>query len=65
VIKEFVMAKTTMIKGEQDFRSEQDMRTLIEAERIKRDKGRLSRAMKKAKEERAALGKVVDGSKED
>ena len=36
-------------KMEQKYQAESDMRTLIEAERIKRDKGRLSRAMKMLK----------------
>ena len=43
-----------------DFQAENDMRTLIDAEKVKKDKGRMSAALKKGKEQRAALDSVVD-----
>ena len=49
---------------EGDFQAENDMRTLIDAEKIKKDKGRMSAALKKSKEQRAALDSVVDKKKE-
>ena len=56
------MAKLT--KADKDFQAQDDMRTLIEAEKIKRDKKRLSAATSKAKEQRAALSVVIDKKKE-
>ena len=53
------------VPSEEDFRSESDMRTLIEAERIKLDKGRMSAALKKGKEQRDALTQVVDNEKKE
>ena len=50
--------------SEADFRAESDMRSLIEAEKIKKDKGRMSAAMKKGREQRDALTSVVDKTKE-
>ena len=47
-----------------EFRAESDMRSLIEAEKIKKDKGRMSAALKKGKEQRDALTNVVDKKKE-
>ncbi len=47
-----------------DFRAESDMRSLIEAEKIKKDKGRMSAALKKGKEQRVALESVIDKKKE-
>ena len=41
-----------------DFESEQDVRTLLNAEKIKGDKTRLKRAMKKARDQMSALEKV-------
>ena len=49
---------------EADFRAESDMRSLIESEKIKRDKKRMSAAMKKGREQRDALASVVDKKKE-
>ena len=57
------MAKTANIPSEEDFHAESDMRTLIEAERIKLNKGRMSAALKKGREQRDALSKVVDKKK--
>ena len=45
-------------KTEQDFEAESDLRSLIESEKIKKDKSRLKRAMAKAKEQMAALKNV-------
>ena len=47
-----------------DWQAENDMRTLIDAEKIKKDKGRMSAAMKKGKEQRVALESVIDKKKE-
>ncbi len=55
---------TSHVPSEEDFRAESDMRTLIEAEKIKKDKGRMSAALKKGKEQRDALASVVDEKKE-
>jgi hypothetical protein len=54
------MAKKTNVPSEADFRAEGDMRSLIEAEKIKKDKGRMSAALKKGREQRDALASVVD-----
>ena len=43
---------------EQQFQAEQDVRTMVDAEKIKKDKKRLGRAMKEAKKQAAALAKV-------
>ena len=40
------------------FHAESDMRTLVDAEKIKRDPQRLNAAKKMAKEQREALAKV-------
>lgn len=40
------------------FQAESDVRSLVEAEKIKRNKNRMAAAMKMAKEQRAALDKV-------
>ena len=50
--------------SDEDFRAENDMRTLIDSEKIKKDKGRMSAALKKGREQRAALDSVVDKKKE-
>lgn len=48
----------------QEFQAEDDVRTLINAEKIKRDKPRLKRALVKAKEQREALAAVTSETKE-
>ena len=50
--------------SDEDFRAENDMRTLIDAEKIKKDRGRMSAALKKGKEQRVALESVIDKKKE-
>ncbi len=55
---------TSHVSTEEDFRAESDMRTLIESEKIKLDKGRMSAALKKGREQRDALVSVVDKKKE-
>ena len=55
---------TSHIPSEVDFQAESDMRSLIESEKIKKDKGRMSAAMKKGREQRDALASVVDEKKE-
>ena len=52
------------VPSEADFRAESDMRSLIEAEKIKKDKGRMSAALRKGREQRDALASVVDKKKE-
>lgn len=47
------------MKAENDWEAESDLRTLIEAEKIKADKQRLKRAMAKRKELQTALGKMA------
>ena len=52
------MAKTVGLSSdEKDWRAEDDLRTLIEAEKIKQDKARLKAAMTKKRE----LSKALDG----
>ena len=55
---------TAVVDSDEDFRAEQDMRTLINAEKIKKDRGRMSAALKKGKEQRVALESVIDKKKE-
>ena len=54
------MNKAEMAKQERDWQAEADVRTLIEAEKIKKDKTRLATAMKKHKEMVADLMKVKE-----
>lgn len=51
------MAKS-MVSQEKDWRAESDLNTLIEAEKIKKDKNRLKAAMAKKREMQKALAKV-------
>ncbi len=50
--------------SDNDFQAENDMRTLIDAEKIKKDSKRMSAALKKGKEQRVALESVIDKRKE-
>lgn len=43
---------------EEQFQAEQDVRTMVDNEKIKKDPKRLGRAMKEAKRQSAALDKV-------
>ena len=43
---------------DKDFEAEQDVRTMLNAQKIKSDKKRLKRAMTKAREQMSALEKV-------
>ena len=52
------------VPSEEDFRAESDMRSLIEAEKIKKDTGRMTAALKKGREQRDALASVMDKKKE-
>lgn len=54
----------TMAAQEKEWQADSDMRTLIEAEKIKKDKPRFRRAMKKAKEQRDQLAQVMSNGKE-
>lgn len=56
---------TSHVPTEADFRAESDMRSLIEAEKIKKDKGRMAAALKKGREQRDALASVVDDEKKE
>ncbi len=62
------MAKKTKTSSEMpsetDFQAEHDMRTLIDAEKIKKDKSRMAAALKKGKEQRVALESVIAKKKE-
>lgn len=42
-----------------EYQAECDMKTLIDAEKIKKDKTRLTAAMKKAREQRDAMNSVM------
>ena len=57
-------SKVGSFPSDADFQAENDMRTLIDAEKIKKDKGRMSAAMKKGKEQRVALETVIAKKKE-
>ena len=52
------MTMAAMPKGEEDFQAESDLRALIEAEKIKKDKKRMSAALKKRDEMKEALSDV-------
>ena len=52
------MTMAAMPKGEEDFQAESDLRALIEAEKIKKDKKRMSAAMKKHKEMMTAMSSI-------
>lgn len=52
------------VSVDKDFQAEDDLRTLIEAEKIKRDKSRLKAAMAKGNEKRKDLAKVMKKGKE-
>lgn len=54
------MARSVAME-DKDFQAEQDLRTLIEAEKIRHDKTRKAAAMKKHKEMMAAM-KDVEGA---
>lgn len=49
-----------MDKPDAKYEAENDLRTLIEAEKVKRDKKRYSAAMKMAKEQKAALAEIQE-----
>jgi hypothetical protein len=55
------MNKAQMAKEEKKWQAESDLSTLIQAEKIKKDKARYAAAMKVHKEQQAAL----DAIKED
>jgi hypothetical protein len=50
-------------KEMKDFHADSDLRTLIEAEKIKNDKARYAAAMKKHAELMSAVEKIKEGSK--
>lgn len=52
------MNKAEMEKQEKEWRADADLRTLIEAEKIKKDKARYAAAMKMHKEQLAALQNI-------
>ncbi len=57
------MNKAEIAKQEKKWAAESDLRTLIEAEKIKKDKARYSAAMKAHREQLAALESIEDGKK--
>lgn len=54
-----------MGKGEDDYMAESDMRTLIDAEKIKNDKKRYKAAMKKFKDFYAAVSDLAEDMAEE
>jgi len=52
------MNKTEMAKQEKEWRADADLRTMIEAEKIKKDKARYAAAMKMRDEMMKGLEKV-------
>lgn len=54
------MNKAAMAKQEKEWRADSDLRTLIEAEKIKKDKPRYNAAMKIHKDMMAALEKIEE-----
>jgi len=54
------MDEPAMMDDEKGWQAESDLRHLIEAEKIKKDKDRLKAAMAKAKEQREALEQVQE-----
>jgi hypothetical protein len=54
-----------MVDSDEDWRARSDMRTLCEAEEIKRDKGRHEAAKKKATEEMAKVAAVAKSEPKD
>lgn len=54
------MNKAEMAKQEKEWAAESDLRTLIEAEKIKKDKPRYAAAMKRRDEMVAAMKNVGD-----
>lgn len=55
-------ATPKMSEQEKEYMAENDLRTMVEAEKIKRDKPRMAAAMKKHKEMMAAM-ESIDGGK--
>lgn len=54
---------TDSYPGESDWRAEDDLRTLVRADEIRRDSGRLKHAQAKAKEQLAALQAAAGATK--
>lgn len=57
--KKSSLGETAVPFNDKDFQAEQDMRALIDAEKIKRDPKRLAAAKAKAEEQRKALASVT------
>ena len=57
-------SRGTEVEMPDDFEAEQDVRSLIEAEKIKKDPKRLKRARTKGREQRDALANVISTKKE-
>lgn len=55
------MNKPAMAKEDKEYMAESDLRTMIEAEKIKKDKTRYGAAMKKHKEMMAAMEGIHKG----
>lgn len=55
------MNKAEMVAEEKKYRAESDLRTMIEAEKIKKDKSRYSAAMKCHAEQMKALAAIKGG----
>ena len=57
------MNKPAMAKEDKEYMAESDLRTMIEAEKIKKDKTRYAAAMKVHKEQLAAMEEVTEDMK--
>jgi hypothetical protein len=56
------MSKAEVVAQEKEWKADSDLRTLIEAEKIKKDKARLAAAMKMRKEKMADM-QNLEGAK--
>ena len=57
------MAKGAMAAMDKEYMADSDLRTMIEAEKIRKDKTRYGAAMKKHKEMMAAMKTIDEGKK--
>ena len=55
-------AKSSLSKGEQEWRAQDDLRILKTAEEIRKDKSRMSAANNEAKKQIEALSKTMDST---
>lgn len=60
-----MLSKAAMAKEEKQWKADSDLRTLIDAEKIKKDKARYSAAMKMHKDMMAALRGIEEDKNDD